>query len=143
VSDHVAGDGALPSPGPADAGVAALLYQAALSTTTEHIISALARLDGLSVREFAVFERLGHGYSNRDIAQRLTLSERTVKRHVSAVLNKLKVESRLQAGLVAQLTRLLAIKAPSDPKVVFTDSGASDDTVAEASPTRAAGRPGS
>jgi DNA-binding NarL/FixJ family response regulator len=112
VSDHFAGDGALPLPAPADAGAATLLYRAAVSTTPEHIISALRHLDSLSEREFAVFERLGLGYSNRNIAQALTLSERTVKRHVSAVLSKLKVESRLQAGLVAQLTRLLAIKAP-------------------------------
>jgi DNA-binding CsgD family transcriptional regulator len=152
VSDHVAGDGTLPPSAAVDTATLArlywvLLYGAVLSTVPEHIIGALAYLESLSGREFAVFERLGHGCSNRDIAQRLTLSERTVKRHVSAVLSKLNVESRLQAGLVAQLTRLLAIKAPSDPKVVFTDSGVSDDTVTKASPPqqpagRAADRPG-
>jgi len=143
VSDNVAGDGALPQPAPAEAGLLAQLYQLVLSSTPEQIIRGLELIDSLSDRESAVFERLGLGCNNRGIAQQLTLSERTVKRHVSAALRKLGVESRLQAGLVAQLARLLQIKAPSDPKVAFTNSGVSDDTVAETSPPNASGRPGS
>ena len=173
MSDHVAGDGAPPQSAAAEAGPLALLYQVALSSTPEHIFRGLENIGRLSDRESAVFERLGLGCNNRGIAQQLTLSERTVKRHVSAALRKLGVESRLQAGLVAQLARLLQyaskgdyplqpppllqhdskgdsplqppppfpIKAPSDPKVVFTDSGVTDDTVAEASPPSATGNP--
>ena len=59
----------------------------------------LARL--LSERETAVFELLGLGYDNRSMARVLGISERTVKRHVTAILAKLGLESRLQAGLVA------------------------------------------
>jgi DNA-binding CsgD family transcriptional regulator len=59
----------------------------------------LARL--LSARETAVFELLGLGYDNRSMARILGVSERTVKRHVTAILAKLGLESRLQAGLVA------------------------------------------
>jgi DNA-binding NarL/FixJ family response regulator len=55
----------------------------------------------LTSREAEVFTLLGEGLSNRAIAHRLALSERTVKIHVSRVLAKLGVESRTQAALRA------------------------------------------
>ncbi len=55
----------------------------------------------LSQREDAIFRLLGAGYDNRSIAQRLELSEYTVKRHITRILAKLELTSRLQAGLVA------------------------------------------
>ncbi|UQT55399.1 LuxR C-terminal-related transcriptional regulator [Streptomyces durmitorensis] len=61
----------------------------------------LRRVPLLSAREAEVFQLLGEGYSNRSIARRLDIAERTVKFHVAQVLSKLDVESRLQAGLVA------------------------------------------
>jgi DNA-binding CsgD family transcriptional regulator len=65
-------------------------------------IAAAGLLAGLlSARETAVFELLGRGYDNRSMARILGISERTVKRHVTAILAKLGLESRLQAGLVA------------------------------------------
>jgi DNA-binding NarL/FixJ family response regulator len=111
VSDNVAGDGTTDpadegGPEPPDPAVLPDL-DALRAVAPEHIIQALGCIESLSKREIAVFEMLGNGHSNRDIAQHLKLSERTVKRHVSALLDKLNVESRLQAGLVAQLARLL------------------------------------
>src|SRR5690348_12073948 len=65
-------------------------------------IAAARLLAGLlSGRETAVFELLGRGYDNRSMARILGISERTVKRHITAILAKLGLESRLQAGLVA------------------------------------------
>lgn len=61
------------------------------------------RVEKLSRREREIFGLLGHGLSNRGIARRLDISERTVKFHVSNVLIKLRLESRLQAGSVACL----------------------------------------
>jgi DNA-binding NarL/FixJ family response regulator len=55
----------------------------------------------LTPREYVTFELLGLGCDNRTIARTLEISERSVKRHVSAILNKLDLQSRLQAGLVA------------------------------------------
>ena len=49
-------------------------------------------------------ELLGLGYDNRSLARELKVSERTAKRHVTAILAKLGLESRLQAGLAAMLT---------------------------------------
>ncbi|MGW4113725.1 helix-turn-helix domain-containing protein [Actinosynnema sp. NPDC004786] len=61
----------------------------------------LDRVDLLSVREREVLLLLGAGASNRTIATRLNVAERTVKAHVAQVMAKLVVESRLQAGLVS------------------------------------------
>ncbi|MBD8043191.1 response regulator transcription factor [Arthrobacter sp. Sa2BUA2] len=56
----------------------------------------------LTVRESEVLDCLGEGLSNVRIARRLGISETTVKTHVSHVLAKLGVESRLQAALAAR-----------------------------------------
>lgn len=57
--------------------------------------------DTLSRREFDILVMLGQGCSNREIAKNLEIAERTVKAHVTSVLAKLGLESRLQAGLFA------------------------------------------
>ncbi|MBP2181631.1 response regulator [Amycolatopsis magusensis] len=57
---------------------------------------------GLTPREREVLSLLGSGLSNRDIARRLGLAERTVKVHVGNVLAKLGVTSRTQAALRAE-----------------------------------------
>lgn len=59
------------------------------------------RIGRLTSRERQVFHLLGHGMSNRSIARHLAVTERTVKSYVGRILDKLGVESRLQAGLLA------------------------------------------
>ncbi|MFE2143450.1 response regulator [Streptomyces sp. NPDC059456] len=60
-----------------------------------------SRLAGLSERERAVLELIGDGLTNRQIAERLYLSEKTVKNHISRLLGKLGVERRVQAAVIA------------------------------------------
>ena len=55
----------------------------------------------LTEREVEVLTCLGEGLSNAQIAARLYLSEATVKGYVSRMLEKLGVENRTQAGLLA------------------------------------------
>ncbi|MFD0265584.1 response regulator [Streptomyces sp. NPDC127106] len=59
------------------------------------------RLAALSERERAVLELIGDGLTNRQIAKRLYLSEKTVKNHISRLLGKLGVERRVQAAVIA------------------------------------------
>lgn len=55
----------------------------------------------LSVRELDVLRELENGASNQEIAQRLFLSENTVKHHIRSILEKLQVSNRREAGLIA------------------------------------------
>lgn len=57
--------------------------------------------DTLSERERAILKLLAHGLSNTDIAQRLYLSEGTVKNYISSILDKLGVSDRIQAAVIA------------------------------------------
>ncbi|MEU9993318.1 response regulator [Streptomyces sp. NPDC007971] len=61
----------------------------------------------LTDRERAVLVLMAEGLGNSDIGSRMHLSTGTVKGHVSAVLSKLQVSSRVQAALVAERAGLL------------------------------------
>jgi DNA-binding NarL/FixJ family response regulator len=74
--------------------------------------AAMGRVEELTDRERAVLVLIAEGLSNTAIGARLYLSTGTVKDHVSAVLSKLQVVSRVQAALLAERAGLL--KAP-DP----------------------------
>ncbi|MBL1077713.1 response regulator transcription factor [Nocardia sp. 2] len=82
-------------------------------SVTRRVISAFAGavpapaapppgLSDLTDRERDVLACLGEGLSNQQIARRLTISEATVKTHVSRVLYKLDLRSRVQAAMLAR-----------------------------------------
>ncbi|WP_165956630.1 response regulator [Kribbella antibiotica] len=58
-------------------------------------------LSQLSEREREILVWMARGLSNRDLASKLFVSETTVKTHVSSVLSKLGLSSRVQAVVVA------------------------------------------
>ena len=65
---------------------------------TEDRIRARERTAVLSSREREVLGLVASGAANREIADRLLISEFTVKRHVQNILRKLRVSSRAEAG---------------------------------------------
>lgn len=62
----------------------------------------------LSPREVDVLRELGDGAVNQEIAQRLFLSENTVKHHIRNILDKLEVENRREAALFARQNGLVS-----------------------------------
>jgi DNA-binding NarL/FixJ family response regulator len=64
--------------------------------------AAVDRVAALTDRERDVLAALGRGLSNQGVAADLTISEATAKTHVSRVLAKLGVTSRVQAAIVAR-----------------------------------------
>jgi len=59
-------------------------------------------LDALSEREREVLVLLAQGTTNRDIAEKLYITEGTVKNHVSNILAKLQAENRTRAADIAR-----------------------------------------
>lgn len=72
---------------------------------TRHLLQATTRPeqppDRLTNREQEVLALLARGYTNRQIADSLSIAEKTVSVHVSNLLGKLKLSSRTQAALYA------------------------------------------
>jgi len=60
------------------------------------------------MREVQVLELVAQGLRNGEIAERLFVSEKTVNHHVSAILRKLQVRTRVQAAAEAERLGLFA-----------------------------------
>jgi DNA-binding NarL/FixJ family response regulator len=58
-------------------------------------------LNQLTEQERAVFDLIGEGLTNRQIGERLFLAEKTIKNYVSHLLNKLGMQRRTQAAVLA------------------------------------------
>jgi DNA-binding NarL/FixJ family response regulator len=68
--------------------------------THTHPDKVLTLLELLSERERAVARLVATAKSNKEIARKLDITERTVKAHLSAIFAKLKVQDRLQVALL-------------------------------------------
>lgn len=61
-------------------------------------------IDQLTAREREILENLASGMSNKEIGEKLFLSEKTVKHYMTNILQKLQVRNRVEAALLAQKT---------------------------------------
>ena len=73
-----------------------------ITTKTEPVEPEPAEL---SSRELEVFNLVGTGCTNREIAQKLYITEGTVKTHVTHILNRLNLRNRAQIAVYANSTR--------------------------------------
>jgi DNA-binding NarL/FixJ family response regulator len=73
----------------------------------------LARF-GLTARESEVLRLVADGYSNGQIAERLFISRKTASVHVSNILSKLGVATRVQAAAAAHRMGLVSSSAPAE-----------------------------
>lgn len=76
----------------------------------DELLEIASRLSSLTPQQMRVLMMLKEGLLNKQIAYELTVSEATVKAHVSAILQKLEVNSRTQAVIVASR---IALPAPA------------------------------
>jgi two-component system, NarL family, nitrate/nitrite response regulator NarL len=63
-------------------------------------------LDELTDRERQILEKVAAGLSNKEIAQQVFLTEKTVKHYMTNILQKLQVRNRVEAALLAQSSGL-------------------------------------
>ncbi len=68
--------------------------------------------ESLTEREMDVLRLIARGHSNREIAEALIISEKTVKTHVSNILSKLHLADRTQAAIYALRQRLVPMDDP-------------------------------
>lgn len=59
-------------------------------------------LDSLTKREEEILRRVAEGKSNKEVARELDLQEKTVKHHMTAILQKLQARNRTEAALIAR-----------------------------------------
>ena len=86
------------------AGGQSLLDRRTTVLVLQRVRSAVAHNDplaALSEQEHTVLDLIGEGLTNREIGERMFLAEKTVKNYVSSLLNKLGLERRTQAAILA------------------------------------------
>jgi DNA-binding NarL/FixJ family response regulator len=70
------------------------------------------QLDDLTERELDVFRLIARGLSNMEIGKELSISDATVKTHITHILQKLNLRDRVQAVVLAYQTGLFEPDAP-------------------------------
>ena len=68
------------------------------------------KIQSLTKREIEILKLLSKGLINRDIANELFISERTVKNHISNIFKKIDVNDRTQAALFSIKNDLIRIE---------------------------------
>lgn len=78
----------------------------ALNESMEDYALDKEKIEWLTKRELDVLRLISEGCSNKKISDELTISERTVKNHISHIFRKIDVEDRTQAAVFAILNKI-------------------------------------
>jgi two-component system nitrate/nitrite response regulator NarL len=81
--------------------MANVLAEMSRETTTKQADPEAAKIASLTVREREVIALIGEGLKNKQIAERLFISETTVRHHLTSIFNKLDVSDRLELVIYA------------------------------------------
>ena len=86
------------------------------AVTSQQALQRLAQVPGsdLTEREREVLALVARGYTNKQIAEALYVSEKTARNHVSHILEKLGLNRRSEAAAYAIEHRLIPPKTPSN-----------------------------
>lgn len=90
---------------------------AQLSENTPHMTDAEGYYIPLSPREMEILEAVTRGLINKEIAQKLGISQQTVKNHMTSILKKLNVNDRTQAAVTALRRGWVRIDSDSHQEV--------------------------
>jgi two-component system nitrate/nitrite response regulator NarL len=97
-------------------GVAGLV-----DTFKSQMFDAKERRFGLTPRELAIVATVTTGLTNREIAQRFSISEETVKHHLTKIFSKVNVSNRLELALFAVSQRLVEPLSETRTKATTRD----------------------
>jgi DNA-binding NarL/FixJ family response regulator len=86
-------------------------YCVAIMDRAKHFLDVAERLTALSRRQQQVATLVGAGLSNKNIAGKMGVSEGTVKTHLHAIYDKLRVQSRVEIIIAS---RIVQTRSPSD-----------------------------
>jgi DNA-binding NarL/FixJ family response regulator len=89
------------------AGAAILLLRRRRERLDATPPARIANGEGFSAREQDVMIFLVHGYTNKEIAEKLAITENTVKTHLKSIYAKLGVTNRTQAAAELKLLRVV------------------------------------
>lgn len=89
-----------------DAESIAILVQMLRHLPVEYEVESSHQQHGLTAREGKIVAMIAAGSSNKQISQELSISERTVKHHLTSIFEKLGLSSRLQLAAFALTHRL-------------------------------------
>jgi two-component system, NarL family, response regulator DevR len=76
---------------------------------------AEAAVDELTAQERRILDLVGEGLTNRQVAERMSLAEKTVKNYVSNILGKLGLSRRTQAAAYVARRRPTAVESRDEP----------------------------
>ena len=73
------------------------------------VVSEENKLSELTNREIEVLKLISKGLLNKEVADMLCISERTVKNHISSIFKKIEVTDRTQAAVFAIKNKLINV----------------------------------